>query len=106
PCPYVPPRPGNFQEPLTSCYVSGARGLRIATMKLGNLLWRVSQVVRGLPCSLVRTKSMPIDEVKQLATGYLRVEDFFYDLLHLPLHFDRWWRGDDAPRNNISSVPL
>ena len=75
-------------------------------MKLGDLLWCVSQVVGGLPCSLVRPKSVPVNEVKQLAAGYLRVEDLFYDPFRLPLNFDRRWRGDNAPRYSVSSAPL
>ena len=67
-------------------------------MKLGNLLWRVNQVVRGLPCSFVRSETVPVNEVEELASGYLRIEDLFYDPFCLSLYFDREWRGDNAPR--------
>ena len=75
-------------------------------MELGDGLGGVRQMFRGLPGSLVRSVSKPMNEVLQSAVANAGIQDFLDFPLHIVCDLHRRWRRLYSTREAILSMRL
>ena len=76
---------------------------RVPDMKVSNLFWSITDMVRVFPRIVFHSIAFPSDQVLQLASEHPTVQDLFHDILLFAIHkFWRWRRRLAIPGGQCS----